>query len=122
MIVDLVGLAIVCMVALFVAYPLLVARRGPPVPNREAELDLLRQRDTLYREIADLDFDRRTGKVGEEDYREQREEYLEEAATVLQRLDEQPAAASPQLAPAPSSFDDEIEREVRRLRARTRRR
>lgn len=123
MLIDLLGLAIVCVAALYVAYPLLTSRRGLMPADTEGERDLLRQRDTLYREIADLDFDHRTGKVGEADYREQREEYLEEAAAVLRDLDEQPAIEGlqrrPPLAP---EVDDEIEREVQRLRARTRKR
>jgi len=123
LLIDLLGLAIVCAAAWYVALPLLRARRGVFPVDTEPERDLLRQRDTLYREIADLDFDRRTGKVGEEDYREQREEYLEEAATVLRELDERPVPEPPaRPVPSISEFDDEIEREVRRLRARTHRR
>ena len=123
MLIDLLGLVIVCFAALYVAYPLLTARRGLLPADTDGERDLLRQRDTLYREIADLDFDHRTGKVSEEDYREQREEYLEEAAAVLRELDETPAIDEPQRRPplAPE-VDDEIEREVQRLRDRARRR
>lgn len=81
-------------------------------------VELQRRRESLYREIADLDFDYRLGKVGEDDYRNQRVEYLDEAATVLQELDEHYATSD--IDPIESLLDidpdDPLEREIRSFR------
>ncbi len=102
----LVGLAMALVVVPFVAGPLLKAsdrRRlsqateaaAPPAAAKQQALAALRE----------LDFDYRTGKVGEEDYAPLRQRLLVEAAQAAQSVaDAQPA------------LDDEIETAVRTLR------
>lgn len=115
MLADIVGLFIIAVVALFVAYPLLEPRRSDAVRNAgDNRRDLSRQRDILLREIAELDFDHRLGKVTDADYLEQRGEYLDAAAEVLQQLDEREYTGDG--LDGLDAAEDPIEREVRRLR------
>jgi hypothetical protein len=114
---EIAGFAIVAAVALYVVWPLIERRPAAPATARVSDeiADLISRRDTLYRELADLDFDHRLGKVDDDDYREQREDYLDEAALVLERLDS--AAGAPELGGSlPPARIAEIEAEVRRLR------
>ena len=66
-------LAAVCVV--FVARPLLRPARGrddelgAPTPGEEARLRLLEERDRALTALKELEFDHRTGKISDEDYR-----------------------------------------------------
>ena len=110
------GFLIAAAVALWVAYPLLrgdhLAAEG--VISAETD-DLIARRATLYREVAELDFDHQTGKLDDADYAVQRAEYVDEAAALLQHIEERAATAAP-LSLAGSDLIAEIEEEIRRLR------
>ena len=122
MAVYILGLAIILITALYIVYPFLSLRGRLPARGSDDESELLQRRELLYREIAELDFDQRLGRLDEEDYRDQREEYLEEAATVLKALDERSGFDQARDGEsALPSIDSEIEREVRRLREQARR-
>jgi hypothetical protein len=86
--IELIGFLLVALAGLYIVWPL----RKPPVTtamaDRQAEEDLIVRRDILYREIADLDFDRRLRKIDDADYQSQRRDYLEEASELLERLDQ----------------------------------
>lgn len=114
MFITVLGLLIVLAAAWYIVAPLLDSSPGSVQAGENAQTaDLLDRRATLYREIADLDFDYRTGKVVGADYHEQREQYLAEAAIVLRALDEQ------SVVPEDVDYtriDAEIEREVQELR------
>jgi hypothetical protein len=66
-------LAAVCVI--FVARPLLRPARGredelgAPTPEEEARLRLLEERDRALAALKELEFDHRTGKISDEDYR-----------------------------------------------------
>ncbi len=117
---QILGFVIVAVVALFIAWPLLERRTAALAGARLSDevADLLSRRDTLYRELADLDFDHRLGKVDDEDYAQQREDYLDAAALVLLRLDSMPSAPFDQAAPLTSEQQERIEEEIRQLRGR----
>ena len=63
--------ALACVV--FVARPLLRQGRedaaGAPSPEEEARLRLLEERDRALAALKELEFDHRTGKISDEDYR-----------------------------------------------------
>ena len=65
-------LAVACVV--FVARPLLRAGRtdapAAPDPEEEARLRLLEERDRALAALKELEFDHRTGKISDDDYRE----------------------------------------------------
>jgi hypothetical protein len=66
-------LAAACVV--FVARPLLRPARGredelgAPTPDEQARLRLLEERDRALAAVKELEFDHRTGKISDEDYR-----------------------------------------------------
>jgi hypothetical protein len=121
--VEILGLLIVAAVALYVAWPLLWRAREAGLPAAgDPFADLASRRDTLYREIADLDFDYRVGKVEDDDYRLQREDYLEEAAVLLQQLDGEMATGTDSPRAPGSVIEEELEAEIRQLRSRNGRR
>ncbi len=65
-------LAVVCVV--FVARPLLRVRQGDAPaasdPEEEARLRTLEERDRALAALKELEFDHRTGKISDDDYRE----------------------------------------------------
>ena len=81
-----IGMAIIIIVAAYVAQPLLVRTRKsapqdlPPDP-------LLAERDSIYTAIRDLDFDFQTGKLLEADYRAMRDKYAVRGVEILKELD-----------------------------------
>jgi len=99
--------AIVLVVAViaFVVYPLLRPTRSPFDSTGSQTEELFRRRDRVYTELRELEFDYRVGKVAADDYAEAREQLENEAARILQAIDVEIKA-----------IDEEIEREVRRLR------
>jgi hypothetical protein len=108
----LLGLALLLVVAFYVARPLLdqsgAAEREPGPADQ-----LLFERERVLTALRDLDFDHAMGKTVEDDYTTQREQLLAHGAEVLKQLD---ALGLP---PASDSagLDDEIERAVARRRA-----
>ena len=85
----LLALAIVTLVAAFVAGPL----RRPAEPelsrDRDAELaDLEAQKEAKYREIRDAESDRLAGKISEEDHRRADSRLRAEAIAILKRIDQ----------------------------------
>ncbi len=91
-------LALVMLVAFFIARPFLSRR---PAPARRAagkqQLPILQaEHERVLQALQELDFDYSLGKVPEEDYPSQRNALLQQGAEVLQKLDTlrpQPAAA-----------------------------
>lgn len=114
--VELIGLLIVAAVAWYVAAPLRAGWRDSHGDlDSDPRADLQMRRETLYREIADLDFDRRLGKVTEDDYRLERENYVSEAAAVLEELEQTQEQPPRRAAPMPPA-NQKLEEEIRRMR------
>ncbi|MFM8322184.1 MAG: zinc ribbon domain-containing protein [Chloroflexota bacterium] len=109
-------LALLLLVALFVARPFLEKERSAAQPVIKDPLDhelsaLLSERDRLLNAIQELDFDHALGKIPEEDYPPQRGVLLQHAAGVLRRLDElQPMSAA-------QSAEDRLEAVIAARRA-----
>jgi hypothetical protein len=78
-------------VVAFVLYPVFAeARAGGLGTLGEVEREILSLEETksrLYANLADLDFEKESGKVSETDYQKAREDYLGQVAEVLSRLD-----------------------------------
>lgn len=85
----LVGLALLVVVVLFVARPLL---RPAPVESQPLTPrgELLEQKAAILDEIRALDFDFETAKIPEDVYEQQRAFLMEQAAITLQALDDLP--------------------------------
>ena len=84
-------LAVTCVV--IVAWPYLREpaarddRLDAPGPRERRRLDLAEQRDRALAALKELEFDHRTGKVSDEDYREQVGPLRREAAEALRSLE-----------------------------------
>lgn len=86
-------LAITGGAAVFVAWPLLIGRtreeeffeteQAEPVLQR-----LLFQRDTTYAAMKELEFDRATGNLSEQDFEQLYERYKRKAVAILKRIDD----------------------------------
>jgi hypothetical protein len=85
-----VAVAVTCAV-MAVAWPFLSPQRGAPeqaMSERDrTRLALLEQRDAAYAGLRDLEQDHSTGKVGDEDYEQERRRLRAEAAQALRGLD-----------------------------------
>ncbi len=124
----LLGLALLVGVGLFVTRP--VFRRDPQRRRRMSQRRALTlQKEAVLTEIRALDFDYETGKVSEEEYQQQREAKVAEAAELLQRIDAlderfletDTAPATADQPAAESQLDrklDEIEAAIARRRAK----
>ena len=66
--------------------------------------DLLTQKQNVYNNILDLDFEYTMGRITEEDYRRLREEYKHDAAQILERID--------RIEKGSPAYDEWIERAV----------
>ena len=76
----------------------------------ETELDRLLDRKTvIYRNLRDLEFEYRMGRLSAADFQQLEAGYKNEAAAVLQKLD---------LLDASENFDEQIEKEVAARKAR----
>jgi cytochrome c-type biogenesis protein CcmI len=77
---------------LFVARPLLREPRGDdslqtPAPEERRRLELAEERDRALAALKELEFDHRTGKISDEDYRSLVGELRRDAADALRALD-----------------------------------
>jgi hypothetical protein len=103
----LLALALLLLVAAFVARPLIeqVAHRNGASNDLPAD-DLIARRETVLVELRDLDFDHSTGKVSAADYQTQRARLVAQGADILRALDQ---FSSPQSPNPQRTLDDEIE-------------
>ena len=105
--VTIAGLLLAVGVGAFTLYPIFRDNGAIEPTSANGLADLRARRDRVYAELRDLEFDYRVGKLTTTDYEEARGRLELEAARILQALDVQVRA-----------IDDEIEREVREIRAR----
>ncbi|HLF25623.1 MAG TPA: zinc ribbon domain-containing protein [Anaerolineae bacterium] len=106
----LIGLALVIGLIFFIGQPLRQARRATPAA--ESQLDtLFAQREALYTQIRELDFDHATGKIIAADHDSLRARLVAQAADVLRQID---ALAGP----APAAAEDALEAAIAARRKR----
>ncbi|MDW8394890.1 MAG: hypothetical protein RMM31_01455 [Anaerolineae bacterium] len=81
----LLGLAVLVLTAMIVALPLFDRKAPavrPPTPREALEME----HETIVRNLRELDFDYRTRKINEEDYRQLRAALIQRGAEVLRGL------------------------------------
>ena len=117
------GIAILAIVGLYVAKPLLqprINRKG-----RISRYDRLQvQKEALLIRIRDLDFDYETGKLTEADYQGQRSEIMTKATSILMQMDQLDArsptsdsvSTQTESVKTTSDIDAEIEAAVAQIR------
>ena len=90
------GVALAAIVVVLVALPFLrepVAeddRLDAPTAADEARLALIEERDRVLAALRELEFDHRTGKITDEDYRREIGPLRQQAAAALRALDTSP--------------------------------
>lgn len=102
----LLGLALVIVVGLYLARPLL-QRPHSFTRSQSKRQQLLNQKEAVLTQILALDFDYETGKLPETVYQHQRAEMVAEAAVILEQIDQLPAQ---------DPLDAQIETAVAQLR------
>jgi hypothetical protein len=111
------GIAVAAGAVLLVAWPFLrepVAaddRLVALAPEEQERLQLVEERDRVLAALKELEFDHRTRKIGDDDYRSQVGPLRREAATALRRLDRygtpMTAFETPEVPAEPSPPPDE---------------
>lgn len=99
-------IAVLVVVGLFLAAPLLTTR-GRRIAEETLEASsLMAERDRVITALQELDFDNRLGKVPAEDYPLQRSELLEKGTEILRKLD----ALAPPSRRGPQDAEARLER------------
>jgi hypothetical protein len=86
----LIGLVLLAAVAFYVSRPIVQPRRDSVDSTTLETLDA--RRDAVYSQIRELDMDRATGKMNDEDYQPARADLVAQAATLLKQIDGAAAA------------------------------
>ena len=108
----LLALALLVLIVLLVGMPLLDKKAPalhPPTPRDALEAE----RVSVIRNIRELDFDHKTGKMNDDDYKVLREAQMKRGADILRDLD--------QLKHSRVDADDEIEAEIKKRAAKLKR-
>lgn len=111
------GIALLVVLALFLARPFLLA----PVRHtsrRSGKEELLAEKEALLAEIRAIDFDYDTGKLPPDVYDPQRQRLVQRAAAVMQALDAYQTQPDEQAAGLTDDIDARIESAIARLRAK----
>ena len=100
------GLALLVIAGFVIALPMF-DRRRPAIQPPSQRQALEAERQDIVRTIRELDFDHRTHKINDDDYKRLREDYVQHGAQVLRELNTL----------TERNDDDEIEQRVAELRA-----
>ncbi len=108
------GLALTLLTVVFVALPL-IQHRGKGVTDTERlSSELQAGRDRVLNSLQELEMDFNTGKILEEDYREQRQALLKKGAEILRQIDVLNAGGDGST--EGDDIDDEIEAAIAQIR------
>ncbi|MDR5694136.1 MAG: zinc ribbon domain-containing protein [Armatimonadota bacterium] len=110
----LVTLALIVLVGVYIAWPIVTASPRPRASKyiQESPLDaLLREKEATLAAIKELEFDYQTGKLSAEDYQDLRARYEAKAVTILRALDAGGKGVS---------LEDAVEEEIQAFRRRQR--
>jgi hypothetical protein len=113
----LLGGAVLVLVLLYLARPFAAAEDDPARHERETVDSLLLRKESLLRDIRELDDDYESAKVAPELYRHTRPQLLKQAALVMKQLDEHGYTEAPAGAVMTPDMDAQIEAAVSRLRS-----
>jgi hypothetical protein len=85
----LLGILITAGSLLYIFYPLILTSNFTMSWESASPLKLLlHQKQTIYENIKDLEFEYQMGKLSEEDFQKLREDFTREAVNVMQQIDE----------------------------------
>lgn len=114
----LLGLALVILVFLYLARPFAMREDEETRVNREEIDALLLRKESILRDIRELDDDYESAKVAPEMYMAARPQMVRQAALIMKQLDDHGYIEAVEVAPAvaPPDIDAQIEAAVRRIR------
>lgn len=114
----LLGLALVILVFLYLARPFAMREDEETRVNREEIDALLLRKESILRDIRELDDDYESAKVALEMYMAARPQMVRQAALIMKQLDDHGYIEAVEVAPAvaPPDIDAQIEAAVRRIR------
>lgn len=112
----LLGTALVLIVLLYLARPFAMAEDEEVRVNREEIDGLLLRKESLLRDIRELDDDFEQAKVAPEMYAAARPQMVKQAALIMKQLDEHGYVEAARQAVADQNVDAQIEAAVRRVR------
>ncbi len=88
---SIIFIILACIVSVFVVMPIVQAsvRRGKAgaLDSNHRASELEERKKTIYSAIKDIEFDYQMGKISEEDFKELRQQYKDEAIGILKKLD-----------------------------------
>ena len=105
-------LALFLLVALLIGLPLL-DKKAPAMQPPSVHEMFEAERLSVIRSIRELDFDYKTGKMDDNDYKSLRETWVKRGAEILRELD--------QLKSTQADADDDIEAEIQKRAAKLKR-
>ncbi len=77
---------------------------------------LVREKEELYRAIADLDFEYSSGKISEKDYQGLRSEYKSKAIAIVKELKGISGLKKEEIAPHEKELRERLEQEINSIR------
>ncbi|KAA3662758.1 MAG: zinc ribbon domain-containing protein [Calditrichaeota bacterium] len=87
--VEALGIAIAAATTYFIAQPFFARKQLELNFNSTGKIEeLLARKKEIYSAIKDIEFDHEMGKLSTEDYQELRESYKDEAAKIIQRIEQ----------------------------------
>ena len=87
------AIAVALLIIAVVAWPLVMRRRNPPLPTDPSETpgtDRAAALNAVYDAIRTLQTDHSLGRVNDDDYREQLDDYRRQAAMLLREMEREP--------------------------------
>ena len=109
------GLALTLLTVAFVTIPFL-QHRGKGITELERQSSMLQaSRDRVLDSLQEMEIDFGTGKILDEDYRDQRQALMKEGAGILRRIDV--LMTDGHVRPAGGDIDDEIEAAIAQIKS-----
>ncbi|MBW7958476.1 MAG: zinc ribbon domain-containing protein [Candidatus Promineofilum sp.] len=112
----LLGAAVVLVVILFLVRPFAMPEDEEKRIDREEVDSLLLRKESILRDIRELDEDYESAKVAPELYNRTRPQMVKQAALIMKQLDEHGYVEAPSAYAVVPSVDEQIEAAVRRIR------
>ncbi len=91
MVTIIVFVLLTAVISTYVIMPLIQARSRKVDLGRESSnhraIDLIERKESIYSAIKEIEFDHEMGKISEDDFKELRQQYKQEAVDLLKKID-----------------------------------
>jgi hypothetical protein len=100
------------LVLIFIAEPLIRGKQKISASREPSQL--LEEKGRIYSLLMELDEDFQSGKLSEEDYNRLRNQYLEQAISIVKKIEEAPKARREEISSVEKKMDQLIKKEKKR--------